>query len=880
MQTINHEKSLLSEEGDNNIQRQEDKVGENNRVQETSSSDNNEPHSPQNNQDIKNKKHSLAFAILTWICRLVTGGTFIFSGVSKAIDPWGTIYKMHDYISALPEGLFSQLLPMLTVGCFALFSAEVLVGVALITGSYRRIGAIGAMLIMLFMLPLTLWIAVADPVADCGCFGDAWILSNWETFWKNVILTVTSLWLVVFNKRARCLIIPTLQWLMVIGSIAFSVTLGFIGYSIQPLIDFRPYPIGGTLTDYSSEQSDEANKDELLSIWKNGDNTITIPADSIPDGEDWVFVERVDNTVQSNSNPTTDKKNKGLAIFDDSEDITEDIIVREGEEVIVFINDLPAVSTGTFYKLNSLYAYCSKHDIPMIAVAAATPLQISDFYSHSLAEYPIYTAEDTAIKEVVRGNPAVAYLKDGILLWKNSLQAIPTLDFMESTPESPGALVMYAPSFGSDTFKSMVLAFIGYLGVIILLSHVPMVIRYTTRRIRRPKWVKDGNVIKVLIPAIFLMTCASSCSKDEPKVPEDPALRTVLIYMVATNSLCWDAPDDINEILQGYEACSSHKANILVYRTLPNEDSPTLSRIILNKAGNAELQTIKTYASGVSSVSPSRISEVVEDVKRFAPAPEYGLFLWSHATGWLPPAYTAKTPGLTTDSTPIHYSYGDDYGKGISITSLAQALPAHMFSFIWMDCCYMGGVEVAYQLRNHCDYLVAYPTEVLSVGAPYDKLIPILSDQEVSLPNAAEATYRYYADNSDMRYRNCAISITQTAGLNRLASICRQIVQDGNPYIQTQGIQTYGKFNGTSFYDLEQAFTAIDRNYGNSDMLASYMYNVVVFKRSTPRFLNITINPEHYSGLSCHMLSNTTTITTDSDYYQSLDWYKDVYENT
>lgn len=819
------------------------------------------------------KKHSVVFALLTWVCRIVTGGTFIFSGVSKAIDPWGTIYKMHDYISALPEGMFSWVLPLLTVGCFTLFSAEVLIGVSLITGCYRRIGAIGGLLMMLFMLPLTLWIALADPVADCGCFGDAWILSNWETFWKNVVLSLMCVWLVIFNKRARCLIIPTLQWLMFIGTIAFSVTIGFVGYSIQPMIDFRPYPVGEMLTD-SSEASATESESELMAVWKNGDNTITIPADSIPEGEDWEFIERVEEASDKDSTQPADKKSKGLAIFDNNEDITEEIIEQEGEQVIVFINDLPAVSTGTFYKLNSLYAYCKKHDIVMIAVAAATPLQISDFYNHSLAEYPIYTAEDTAIKEVVRGNPAVTYLKDGKLLWKSSLQAIPTLDFMESTPDKPGALAMYAPSFGKYTFKSLILAFVGFLGIVILLSHVPMVIRLTTRRIRKSRWVKDGGVVKVLLPALIIMSCACSCSKDEPALPKEDAQRTILIYMVATNNLSYDAREDLNEILQGYDAAAEHKANILIYLTRPNEEKPSLGKIVLNKAGKAEFQTIKRYASEESSVSQTRISEVIEDVKLYAPAPEYGLFLWSHATGWLPPASSADTPAK---SSPILYSYGDDYGKAISITGLAKAIPQDMFSFIWMDCCYMGGVEVSYELRNHCEYIVAYPTEVLSAGAPYDLLIPILSKKEISLTEAADATYSYYADNSLSQYRSCAISITRTHDLERLASICREIIATGDPYAPTQGIQTYGRYNGIYFYDFEQAFSTICHNNYNADLLSSHMPDIVVFKRSTPKVLNIIIDPSHYSGLSCHMLANNTTAAT-TDCYESLAWYKAVYE--
>lgn len=819
----------------------------------------------------KKHKHSFLFALITWICRLVAGGTFIFSGTVKAIDPWGTVYKLHDYIGAMPDGMFAWAVPLLTIGSFVLFTVELLTGVALVTGSYRRVGAIGGLLMMLVMLPLTLWIAIANPVADCGCFGDAWILSNWATFWKNVVLTILSVWLVIYNKSARCLIIPTLQWLMFAGTIAFAVSIGFIGYSTQPMIDFRPYQTGENLVETDTD-SNEEESGNMLSVWKHGDSIITIPADSIPEGDGWEFVERKEATTTPHSDTAKKGKNKGLAIFDGNEEITEDVIEQEGEQVIVFINDMPEVSTGTFYTLNSLYAYCTKHEIPMIAVATATPLQISDFYSHSLAEYPIYTAEDTAIKEVVRGNPAVVYLKAGKIVWKSSLSAIPTLDFLESTPNKEGALAMYAPAFDDETFETLILAYISFLGVVILLSHVPMVIRYTTRRVRRTKWVKEGTVIKVLLPGILIMTLTVSCDKDEPKLPD--AKRTVLVYMVATNSLRYDANDDLREILDGYEEASEHYANILVYKTLPTEESPTLSRVEFDKNGNAQYKVLRSYDPAVSSVASSRISEVMADIQRYAPADDYGLFMWSHATGWLPPATPANA--LAESKNPIRYSYGDDYGKGISITALAEALPEHLFSFIWMDCCYMGGIEVAYELRNHCDTYVAYPTEVLSNGAPYDKIVPILSRKDVSLTEAAAATYRYYADNVDSRYRSCTISVTNMSALADVASVCREMVNKGNADAPNTGIQIYGRHSGITFYDFKQGFSRIGGQNANAAALADCLDRAVTFKRATPYFLSIKIDTANFSGLSCHMLSDPSGAEI-TDFYKTLDWYRDVY---
>lgn len=814
--------------------------------------------------------------VLTWLFRIGLGGTFIFSGVVKAIDPWGTIYKMHDYIMAMPEGFMHRLLPLLTVSAFVLFSAEVLLGAAIITGSYRRLSALGSVLMMLLMLPLTLWIALKDPVPDCGCFGDALILTNWQTFWKNVALTIMAVWLVVFNRRARCLIIPTLQWLMMTGTVAFAVCVGFIGYSIQPMLDFRPYPVGGTLIDTDTGTAN-AEAESMMAVWQRGNEQITIPADSIPEDDEWEFVDRVTSAKALPETTEEKKQVKGLAIFDESVDVTEDLMVPEGEQVVVFMTDLPNLSSGNFYKLNSLYAYCQKHGINMVTIASATPLEIQDFIDHSLAEYPIYNAEDTAIKEVVRGNPAVVYLNDGKIVWKQALSAIPTYDFLESTPNEPFALKSYAPFSDKSTFKGLCIAWLLYILIIMVLSHIPMVIRYTTRKLIKNKWVKDGQVVKAsaVVIAASLMLCSCSNDEPEPDIINIDKTRTILVYMVATNSLDTDSYDDLKEMLQGYEASPSGCTNLMVYKANLSGDTPTLSVVQTRNDGTAYLKELKTYTLTQSSVSKARIAEVVEDMKTFAPASEYGLFLWSHATAWLPPATPADAD--VTANPGLMRAFGDDYGKSISITNLATALPKDTFSFIWMDCCLMGSIEVVYQLRNHCSTIICYPTEVLAGGAPYQDVLPHLLSPEMSIEQAAQATFDYYANNPSTRYQSCTISIIKTEWLDDVAAIAREIAHDGSVDIPTQGLQRYGKNSGIPFYDFRQTFMLIDRAESpHGQALEEALNKAVSLKLATPKFLDITINPDNFSGLSCHV-TNPSSNTAYECYYRTLDWYKDIY---
>ncbi|MDE6298326.1 MAG: DoxX family membrane protein, partial [Muribaculaceae bacterium] len=147
---------------------------------------------------------------LTWILRIFVGGVFMFSGLTKAIDPWGTLYKVEDYLQVMGLDIWPNLK---LVGVFGLCAIEFLTGIFILAGCFRRSAAIMAAVIMAFMLPFSLWIAIDDPVADCGCFGDAFIISNWATFWKNVVISSAILWLIKNNKKCRWLVTPALQWI-------------------------------------------------------------------------------------------------------------------------------------------------------------------------------------------------------------------------------------------------------------------------------------------------------------------------------------------------------------------------------------------------------------------------------------------------------------------------------------------------------------------------------------------------------------------------------------------------------------------------------------------------------------------------------------------
>ena len=202
----------------------------------------------------KTKRHLTVAAV--WAARIAVGVTFIISGWAKAIDPWGFLLKVNEYLAVwgyvLPRELV--LAPSIALSC-----VEFCTGILIAVGALKRTSVWTAAAMMAFMLPLTVYIAMYNPVSDCGCFGDFIVISNAATLAKNIVLTGLIVFLILYNRRVAGLYAAPIQWLVITASLAYPLLLSLTGFNVQPLVDFRPYKVGTPLFAETAQDTPDSS---------------------------------------------------------------------------------------------------------------------------------------------------------------------------------------------------------------------------------------------------------------------------------------------------------------------------------------------------------------------------------------------------------------------------------------------------------------------------------------------------------------------------------------------------------------------------------------------------------------------------------------------
>lgn len=357
---------------------------------------------------------------------------------------------------------------------------------------------------------------------------------------------------------------------------------------------------------------------------------------------------------------------------------------------------------------------------------------------------------------------------------------------------------------------------------------------------------------------------------DDLPIPENS--RSVFIYMLADNSLGADRydRDNIDDMVRAAKDGLFGSNRLIIYHDDRYAEAPALKEVTPEG-----LNVLKTYDNEVPSVKGSRMEEAIADFKRVAPAERYGLIIWSHATGWL-------QTGLEPVENVTPQWIGEDRGKYMNVSTLADVLEDEGFDYIYFDCCHMMSVEALYELRHCAGLFAGSCTELPAEGMPYYDALPWLMAYDADLVAAARATFNKY-DALSGASRTATMSVVDAAKLDELALAARMLYSYRPSLPADYNCQAFDRpsYNKrSSFYDFRHYVEGLTVAEGDTEAFTTergrwndILGSCVIYSDATPYiFGRIRIN--HHCGLSTYILRNITD-SNDSNYY-TLEWYRDV----
>jgi len=367
-------------------------------------------------------KQHIVIGVITTVCRFVLAVVFIFSGFVKAIDPLGTQYKIQDYFDAFGwVGVFPDYIPFLASVLLGML--EFCLGVYLFFGIRRIIAPRAVVAVMAVMTPLTFWLALDNPVSDCGCFGDAVVLTNWETFGKNVVLLVMSLVVLKWRKRIFPLATTRFDWLIALYGFLYILCVTIYCYRHLPVFDFRPYYVGADIRQgMEIPEGEEPTELETRFVLQKDGVEKEFTLDNYPDST-WTFVDsRMVVKKQGYEPPIHDFS---MIRYEDGEDITEQVLADEGYTFLLVAHQLGLTNESRIDLINELYDYCLEYGYAFYCLTSSSDEDIFKWQEDTGAEYPFCLMDNTTLRTMVRSNPGLILLKKGEVVRKWSVVDIP-----------------------------------------------------------------------------------------------------------------------------------------------------------------------------------------------------------------------------------------------------------------------------------------------------------------------------------------------------------------------------------------------------------------------------------------------------------------------
>lgn len=381
------------------------------------------------------------------------------------------------------------------------------------------------------------------------------------------------------------------------------------------------------------------------------------------------------------------------------------------------------------------------------------------------------------------------------------------------------------------------------------------------------------------IAVICLLTAFCACCKSDP----EPAKRdrVLLYYAAGFNSISSYIEEDIEELCsKGYVPDKNSRNVLLVFQNLVKGSysdpvTPELFRVYRNSDGKIVKETVFTFAPGTVAASAGTLFATLSYVRYEFPSAKYGLIFSSHATGWLPASHTVRSLSRSSVS-PL--SIGNEYSPetGVSVqyemdlADFAEAIPMHL-DYILFDACFMGGVEVAYQLKDVCDRVAFSPAEVIADGFDYTTMAEYLLQADSDLYGVCKAYYDHYMSLSGS-YNSATVSLVDCSGMDSLAETCKEIYKAHRTELDAlvpKDIQCFGrKEEHRYFYDLKDIMNHLGLTPEEMESFESALDDCIVYAATTGRMIELPIDIEKFCGLS----SYCTNKDTYDDFYKTLSW--------
>ena len=380
--------------------------------------------------------------------------------------------------------------------------------------------------------------------------------------------------------------------------------------------------------------------------------------------------------------------------------------------------------------------------------------------------------------------------------------------------------------------------------------------------------VTGGMHIRFLFCALAMALTLFSCKKAETEeivVVKRP--KTVLLYMVANNNLSYDAENSISRLQNGY--IPAEEGNLLVYKHCAGMD-PVLLHIKKGEEGTVVADTAYRFPPRVSATK-SALTQALNVTQALFPADSYGLILWSHGTGWIPPLASSSSAAQEQRSGSCpERTFGLDGKVELEIRDLAQAIP-YKLSFMLMDACFMGGIETAYEVKDSVDYYIGSPAEILTESFPYHKIMQHIFKSTPDYAAVCREYYDYYNAKSGAE-RSATVALMDCSKLAEVAEVAKRVCDQYGERIASLDLsllQPY--FRGSSskyFYDLKDLVDAI-ADASLSAEFAAALERAVPYKAATPYFIELPIRS--FCGVSTYVPGNPAD-TKLADYYKQYKW--------